>query len=272
MAKLGHMPLTSHSPSNGAGSSRSPASPRLPYCSRTVRSSSIFGPGSLLRPVCLEHLSQGTAGPSVKRGPALPSSSRPAAVLVLSAEASVVLSLVDLLIPSLCMPSVGTRVWAPSRDAEPRRPSGRPARSDRCYRWEKGEDGARAQPLTGQGAKPSPCGVGDGSFGLASSARSSQVQRRQSVEVAAFPTGHQGCLRPLVKPKNLKRTKEFIWHQSDHYIKVKAQEVLLTCRQSYCAEASCNVSSKNLNAIVERAARLAFSRQSQHQLYSEEDE
>ncbi|CAD7680793.1 unnamed protein product [Nyctereutes procyonoides] len=104
------------------------------------------------------------------------------------------------------------------------------------------------------------------------------------------------ALRPLVEPKIIKkRTKKFIWHQSDRYVKIKhnwrepgidnrygtqkiqgpdldAQhwlweqqenkahaelEVLLMCNKSYGAEIAHNVSSKNCKAIVERAAQLA---------------
>ncbi|MBZ3885915.1 60S ribosomal protein L32 [Sciurus carolinensis] len=87
------------------------------------------------------------------------------------------------------------------------------------------------------------------------------------------------ALRPLVKPKIVKkRTKKFIRHQSDGYVKirrnwrkprgidnrkflvlnVKELEVLLMCNKSYCAEIAHNVSSKNRKAIVERAAQLAI--------------
>ncbi|XP_021046904.1 60S ribosomal protein L32 [Mus pahari] len=87
------------------------------------------------------------------------------------------------------------------------------------------------------------------------------------------------ALRPLVKPKIVKkRTKKFIRHQSDRYVKinkktkhmlpsgfrkflvhnVKELEVLLMCNKSYCAEIAHNVSSKNRKAIVERAAQLAI--------------
>ncbi|XP_006897199.1 PREDICTED: 60S ribosomal protein L32-like [Elephantulus edwardii] len=112
------------------------------------------------------------------------------------------------------------------------------------------------------------------------------------------------ALRPLVKPKIVKkRTKKFIRHQSDCYVKIKRNwhksrgtdnrvrrrfkgqiltpnigygsnkktkhmlpsgfrkfllEVLLMCDKSYCAEIAHNVSSKNLKAIVGRAARLAI--------------
>uniref|UniRef100_A0A8C5L954 60S ribosomal protein L32 n=1 Tax=Jaculus jaculus TaxID=51337 RepID=A0A8C5L954_JACJA len=89
------------------------------------------------------------------------------------------------------------------------------------------------------------------------------------------------ALRPLVKPKIVKkRTKKFIRHQSDRYVKIKSNkktkhmlpsgfrkflvhnvkelEVLLMCNKSYCAEIAHNVSSKNRKAIVERAAQLAI--------------
>ncbi|EDL29051.1 mCG49690 [Mus musculus] len=118
------------------------------------------------------------------------------------------------------------------------------------------------------------------------------------------------ALRPLVKPKIVKkRTKKFIRHQSDRYVKIKQNwwkprgiynrvrrrfkgeilmpnisyrsnkktkhmlpssfckflvhdvkelEVLLMCNKSYCAEIAHNVSSKNREAIVERAAQLAI--------------
>ncbi|CAD7683160.1 unnamed protein product [Nyctereutes procyonoides] len=113
------------------------------------------------------------------------------------------------------------------------------------------------------------------------------------------------ALRPLVKPKIIKkRTKKFIQHQSDQYVKIKCNwrkprgidyrvrrrfkgqktkhmlpsgfqkflvhevkelEVLLMCNKSYGAEIAHNVSFKNLKAIVERAAQLAISYQSQCQ-------
>ncbi|CAH6780167.1 unknown_gene_8221 [Phodopus roborovskii] len=107
------------------------------------------------------------------------------------------------------------------------------------------------------------------------------------------------ALRPLVKPKIVKkRTKKFIRHQSDRYVKIKrnwrkprgidnrvrrrfkgqilmpnigyrnnkkpstcrlaASGMLLMCDKSYCAEIAHNVSSKNRKAIVERAAQLAI--------------
>ncbi|KAM5326225.1 large ribosomal subunit protein eL32-like [Glossophaga mutica] len=133
------------------------------------------------------------------------------------------------------------------------------------------------------------------------------------------------ALRPLVKPKIVKkRTKKFIRHQSDHYVKikwnwrkprgidnrvhrgfkgqilmpnvgygsnkktkhmlpsgfrkflvhkVKELEVLLMCNKSYCAEIAHNVSSKNCEAIVERAAQLAIRVTNPNtRLHSEENE
>ena len=118
------------------------------------------------------------------------------------------------------------------------------------------------------------------------------------------------ALRPLVKPMIVKkRTKKFIRHQSEQYVKIKRNsqkprgidnrvrrrfkgqflmpnigyrsnkktkhmlprsfrkflvhnvkelEVLLMCNKSYCAEIAHNVSSKNHQATVERAAQLAI--------------
>ena len=118
------------------------------------------------------------------------------------------------------------------------------------------------------------------------------------------------ALRPLVKPMIVKkRTKKFIRHQSEQYVKIKRNsqkprgidnrvrrrfkgqilmpnigygsnkktkhmlpsgfrkflvhnvkelEVLLMCNKSYCAEIVHNVSSKNHQATVERAAQLAI--------------
>ncbi|ELW63905.1 60S ribosomal protein L32 [Tupaia chinensis] len=93
------------------------------------------------------------------------------------------------------------------------------------------------------------------------------------------------ALRPLVKPKIVKkRTKKFIRHQPDGYIKIKRNwkkprsnkktkhmlpsgfqkflvhnikelEVLLMYSRSYCAEIAHNVSSKDRKAIVEGAAQ-----------------
>lgn len=129
--------------------------------------------------------------------------------------------------------------------------------------------------------------------------------------------GVMAALRPLVKPKIVKKkTKKFIRHQSDQYVKIKRNwwkprgidnrthrrfkgqilmpnigygsnkitkhmlpsgfrkflvhnvkelEVLLTCNKSCYAEIAHNVSSKNHKAIVERAAQLAISHQSQRQ-------
>ncbi|VFV46901.1 60s ribosomal protein l32-like [Lynx pardinus] len=98
-------------------------------------------------------------------------------------------------------------------------------------------------------------------------------------------------LRPLVKPKIIRnRTKKFIWHQSDRYVKIKCNwwkprgtdnrarrrfkgqilmpnflvhkveelEVLLTCNRSYCVDSAHSVSSRNRKAVVERAAQLAL--------------
>uniref|UniRef100_A0A8C7BPS6 60S ribosomal protein L32 n=1 Tax=Neovison vison TaxID=452646 RepID=A0A8C7BPS6_NEOVI len=133
------------------------------------------------------------------------------------------------------------------------------------------------------------------------------------------------ALRPLVKPKIVKkRTKKFIQHQSDRYVKIKRNwqkprgtdnrvrrtfkgqilmpnigygsnkktkhmlpsgfrkflvhnvkelEVLLMCNKSYCAEIAHNVSSKNRNAIMERAAQLAIRVTNPNaRLHSEENE
>uniref|UniRef100_A0A4W6E607 60S ribosomal protein L32 n=1 Tax=Lates calcarifer TaxID=8187 RepID=A0A4W6E607_LATCA len=105
------------------------------------------------------------------------------------------------------------------------------------------------------------------------------------------------ALRPLTKPKIVKkRTKKFIRHQSDRYVKiaknwrkprgidnrvrrrfkgqmlmpnigygsnkktknVKELEVLMMSNKTHCAEIAHNVSSKNRKLIVERAAQLAI--------------
>ncbi|XP_074919521.1 large ribosomal subunit protein eL32-like [Chelonoidis abingdonii] len=85
------------------------------------------------------------------------------------------------------------------------------------------------------------------------------------------------ALRSLVKPKIIKkRTKKFIRHQSDRYVKIKRNwhkprgfktflvhnveelEVLMMSNKPYCAEIAHNVSSKNRKVIVERAAQLAI--------------
>ncbi|EPQ02517.1 60S ribosomal protein L32 [Myotis brandtii] len=101
-------------------------------------------------------------------------------------------------------------------------------------------------------------------------------------------------LRPLVKPKIIKkRSKKFIRHQSDRYVKIKGNwwkprgidnrkflvhnvkelEVLLLCNKSYCAEIAHKVSSKNRKAIAERAAQLAIRVTNPNaRLYSEENE
>ncbi|XP_044100329.1 60S ribosomal protein L32-like [Neovison vison] len=137
--------------------------------------------------------------------------------------------------------------------------------------------------------------------------------------------GITAALRPLVKPKIVKkRTKKFIQHQSDRYVKIKRNwqkprgtdnrvrrtfkgqilmpnigygsnkktkhmlpsgfrkflvhnvkelEVLLMCNKSYCAEIAHNVSSKNRNAIMERAAQLAIRVTNPNaRLHSEENE
>ncbi|KAL0628721.1 60S ribosomal protein L32 [Plecturocebus cupreus] len=85
-----------------------------------------------------------------------------------------------------------------------------------------------------------------------------------------------------------KKTKKFIRHQSDRYVKIKHNwrkprevpglnvkelEVLLMCNKSYCAEIAHSVSSKNLKAIMERAAQLAIRvTNPSARLHSEENE
>ena len=120
------------------------------------------------------------------------------------------------------------------------------------------------------------------------------------MEVAAISLpGIMAALRPLLKPKTVKkRTKKFIWHQSDRYAKIKWNwwkprginnrvhrrfkgqilmpntgygsnkktkhmlpsgfQKFLVHRSLTCAEIAHNVSSKNCKAIVERAAQLAI--------------
>uniref|UniRef100_A0A803T2H3 60S ribosomal protein L32 n=1 Tax=Anolis carolinensis TaxID=28377 RepID=A0A803T2H3_ANOCA len=113
-----------------------------------------------------------------------------------------------------------------------------------------------------------------------------------------FCTDTMPALRPLIKPKIVKkRTKKFICHQSDRYVKIKVRrrfkgqilmpnigygsnkktkymlpsgfkkflvhnvkelEALMMSNKSYCAEIAHNVSSKNWKVSVERAAQLAI--------------
>uniref|UniRef100_A0A2K5LSP1 60S ribosomal protein L32 n=1 Tax=Cercocebus atys TaxID=9531 RepID=A0A2K5LSP1_CERAT len=121
------------------------------------------------------------------------------------------------------------------------------------------------------------------------------LKRKEALSSSALPT-EVAAIRPLVKPKIIKkRTKKFIWHQSDQCVKIKCNwrkprgidnrvhrrfkgqilmpnisygsnkktkdmlpSVLLMCRKSYCAENAHNVSSKNCKAIMERATQLAI--------------
>ncbi|KAF3818753.1 hypothetical protein GH733_012170, partial [Mirounga leonina] len=117
--------------------------------------------------------------------------------------------------------------------------------------------------------------------------------------LAANVAAITATLRPLVKPKIIsERTKKFILHQSEPYVKmklnrqkprgiynkagrrfkdqilmpnigygeirsqalhkVKELEVLPVCNKYHCAENTPKVSSKNRKAIVERAAQLAI--------------
>ncbi|XP_026223391.1 60S ribosomal protein L32-like [Anabas testudineus] len=82
------------------------------------------------------------------------------------------------------------------------------------------------------------------------------------------------ALRPLTKPKIVKkRTKKFIRHQSDRYVKIAVSLFVCHTRRrpflnlsvlsvhlcrTHCAEIAHNVSSKNRKLIVERAAQLAI--------------
>ncbi|VCW67166.1 unnamed protein product [Gulo gulo] len=91
------------------------------------------------------------------------------------------------------------------------------------------------------------------------------------------------ALRPWVKPKIVKkRTKKFMWHQSDRYVKIKynwqkprgtedtvcrrfkGQILMLstgygaTRKQSTCCPRLRSVSSKNHEATAERASQLAL--------------
>ncbi|VFV31552.1 60s ribosomal protein l32-like [Lynx pardinus] len=78
-------------------------------------------------------------------------------------------------------------------------------------------------------------------------------------------------LRPLTKPKIIKkRTRKFIWHQSDLYVKIKRNWWKHRGIDNRIAH---NVSSKNHKAIVEREAQLAIRVTNPNaRLHSEENE